>query len=79
MGKALNLYKPLNLFMMGAHFMTSVGNVCKRVTADTQYKLLLCEAIQLMGELSDIKGSDLLQKPAKGPPGFFARNIGYVD
>jgi hypothetical protein len=79
MGKALNLYKPLNLFMTGAHFMTSVGNICKRVTADTQYKLLLCEAIQLMGKLSEIKGSDLLQKPAQGPPGFFAGNIGYVD
>jgi hypothetical protein len=79
MGKALNLYKPLNLFMTGAHFMTSVGNICKRVTADTQYKLLLCEAIQLMDKLSEIKGSDLLQKPAQGPLGFFAGNIGYVD
>jgi hypothetical protein len=79
MGKALNLYKPLNLFMTGAHFMTSVGNICKRVTADTQYKHLLCEAIQLMGKLSEIKGSDLLQKPAQGPLGFFAGNIGYVD
>ena len=81
MGKALNLYKPLNLFMMGAHFMTSVGNSCKRVTADTQYRLLLSEAIQLFSELTEIKGSDLLQKPKQGPPGFSdsQQTLGYQD